>query len=165
MGSTQRAYSILENHVIISATGFSTFEVDGWGEGDDVLTVKRSADLATHKIGAAGEMVISLNPDHSGEITIKLQQTSSCNKRLFLMAATARSAQLWVPVEVMWQDAMRQDRAEGGPGYIKAYPELKRGREANEQEWTIVVPNLEIILGDPSFIPGSPQAIAQALGG
>ena len=162
---TQRAYSILENHVLISASGFATFEIDGWGEGDDVLTVKRLSDLATHKIGAAGEMVVSLNPDRSGEITIKLQQTSSCNKKLWQLASTTRSATLWVPVFVFWQDSYRQDKAEGSPGYIKALPEMKRGREANEQEWTIVVANLELAMGDPAFAPGSPQAVAQSLGG
>lgn len=160
-----RAYSVLENHLLISASGFATFEVDGWGEGDDVLTIKRAADLATHKIGADGNMVISLNPDKSGEVTIKLQQTSACNKKLLALAATSRSATTWVPVMLFWQDSYRQDSAAGSPGYIKSYPEIKRGREANEQEWTIIVANLELLLGDPAAIAGTPQAVAQALGG
>ena len=160
-----RAYSVLENHLIISASGFATFEIDGWGEGDDVLSIKRLADLATHKIGADGNMVISLNPDRSGEITIKLSQTSACNKKLLALASTAISATTWVPVMLFWQDSYRQDRASGSPGYVKAFPEVKRGREANEQEWTIVVANLQLLLGDPVAIAGTPQAIANALGG
>lgn len=160
-----RAYSVLENHLLISASGFATFEIDGWGEGDDVLAIKRSADLATHKIGADGNMVISLNPDRSGEITIKLNQTSACNKKLLQLASTAISATTWVPVMLFWQDSYRQDQAAGSPGYIKAFPEIKRGREANEQEWTIIVANLQLLLGDPVAIAGTPQAIANALGG
>jgi len=160
-----RAYSILENHVLISASGYATFEIDGWAEGDDVLTVKRAADLATHKIGADGNMVISLNPDRSGEITLKLQQTSSANKKLLQLAGTAVSATTWVPVMVSWQDSYRQDMAAGSPGYIKSFPEVKRGRESTEQEWTIIVANLQLLLGDPVAIAGTPQAVAAALGG
>jgi hypothetical protein len=162
---SMRAYSILENHLIVSASGYASFEIDGWGEGDDVLTVKRSADLATHKMGADGNMVLSLNPDRSGEITIKLQQTSSANKKLLELASTAISANTWVPVMLLWQDSYRQDSAAGSPGYIKSFPEVKRGREANEQEWTIIVANLQLLLGDPVAVAGTPQSAMRALGG
>lgn len=160
-----RAYSILENHVIISASGYATFEIDGWGEGDDVLQIRRRADLITDKMGADGNMVISLNPNKSGEIILRLTQTSPANKKLLQLAGTAVSATTWVPVMVFWQDSYRQDSGAGSPGYIKGFPEIKRGAEANEQEWTIVVANLQLLLGDPVAIAGTPQAVAAALGG
>jgi hypothetical protein len=162
---SMRAYSILENHLIVSASGYATFEIDGWAEGDDVLTVRRRSDLITDKVGADGNLTISLNPDRSGEVVIKLQQTSPANKKLLELAATAISATTWVPVMLLWQDSFRQDSAAGSPGYIKGFPEVKRGREANEQEWTFVVANLQLLLGDPVAIAGTPQAVAAALGG
>jgi hypothetical protein len=162
---SMRAYSILEQHLLVSASGYATFEIDGYAEGDDVLTIKRSSDLATHKIGADGNMVVSLSPDRSGEITVKLQQTSACNKKLLALAGTAVRADTWVPVMLFWQDSYRQDSAAGSPGYIKGYPELTRGREANDVEWTFVVANLQMLLGDPEAIAGTPQAVATALGG
>ena len=60
-------------------------EITGWDEGDDVIQIERLSDSASHKIGAAGDMMVSISADKSGSFKFKLQQTSSSNNASLLM--------------------------------------------------------------------------------
>ncbi|MCL2829840.1 MAG: DUF3277 family protein [Betaproteobacteria bacterium] len=142
-----RAYSFQNTVVYINGV-----EITGWAEGDDVISIKRSADSASHKVGADGNMMISISADKSGEFSFKLQQTSSSNKFLLdLVSRMEGGAQTFVPVDVLFQDNFRNDLGTG-KGYIKKPTDVTRGAQGNGADWTVVVEKLDLLLGDPAMI-------------
>lgn len=141
-----RAYSFNNTVVIVNGA-----EITGWADGDDVIDVKRRVDSASDKVGAGGNMMVSISTDKSGEITFKLQQTSSSNKFLNdLMQRQEASGALFVPVSVLVQDTYRRDQASGTVGYLKKPADMQRGSAGNNQEWCIVVERLDMVFGNTS---------------
>jgi Protein of unknown function (DUF3277) len=140
----------------MKAYGFSNIvllingvEISGFSDGDDAISMKRLSDLASHKIGSDGRMMVSLSSDRSGEITIKLQQTSGSNKYLNALANSQQALDTrFIPVLVYMSDTYRGDTASGVPGYLKKLPDLVRGEKGQNQDWVIVVENLQIFLSD-----------------
>lgn len=152
-----KAYSFLNTVVLVNGVPLT-----GWAEGDDVINITRRQDGATDKVGADGKMAVAINADRSGEVTFKLMQTSSSNKWLNGLANLQAGGPLtFVPVAVLFQDTYRQDSGAGSLGYIKKLPDVQRGTDINEQEWTIVVERLDLLLGDPAFV-GFATALAEA---
>lgn len=139
-------------------------EITGWADGDDVIKIARRADSASDKMGANGDMMVSISADKSGEFTFKLQQTSSSNKYLMSLCALQEGgAKTFVPVNCLFQDTYRQDLATGTVGYLKKPADLSRGDKAGTQEWTVVVERLDMLLGDPALV-GVLTAAAGILG-
>ena len=139
-------------------------EITGWADGDDVIKIARRADSASDKMGANGDMMVSISADKSGEFTFKLQQTSSSNKYLMSLCALQEGgAKTFVPVNCLFQDTYRQDLATGTVGYIKRPPALGRGAKASTQEWEIITERLDLLLGDPALV-GVLTAAAGILG-
>lgn len=142
-----RPYSFLNTVVLINGR-----EITHWAEGDDVINIEHLTDLASHKIGADGHMMMSISADRSGEFTIKLQQTSPSNKYLLGLADIVQAGtNVFVPVLVMFQDIYRNDLGTGVNGYIKKKANITRGMQANNTEWVVVVESLDMLLGDPSL--------------
>lgn len=124
-------------------------EITGWADGDDVISIKRRVDSISDKVGAGGSMVISISSDKSGEFMFKLQQTSESNNYLQnTMNDQEMAGVLFTPITVTFQDIYRQDLASGSAGYIKKPAELTRGEHSATQEWSIVVENLQQVLGN-----------------
>ncbi len=148
-----KGYDPRATHIIVSAlpTVVAT-ELTGFSDDDDAIMIKRRVDLATDKIGMKGEMALSYSPDKSGEVTLKFFQQSPANKTLSIIASLQQGGpSRFCPIFVLFQDENRQDRASGTFGYLKALPEMSRGKESAVQEWTIVVERLDLLLGNPVF--------------
>lgn len=158
-----KANSMLDVTVVISSPPFvPAHEVSGYADGDDVVMFSRREDAITDKVGARGEMAISRSADKSGELTLKLFQTSPTNAVLNQIHNLQQGrGQKFAPISVLFQDAYRQDRAEG-TGYIKKLPEVQRGATTATQEWVIVIERLTVLFGDPTFA-GLPAALAEAI--
>lgn len=159
-----KAYSALDITVVISAPPvIPKHEVIHYADGDDAIMIKRREDGITDKVGMQGNMAIARSANKSGEIVIKLLQTSPTN-HVFLEIFTLQQQKggKFIPIEVLFQDVNRQDRAAAVAGYIKNLPEIQRGAGINDQEWTIVCESLDVRLGDPNFV-GLPVADAEAL--
>lgn len=140
-----RPYSFQNTVVLVNGV-----EITGWADGDDVINISRRTDSASDKVGAAGNMMVSISADKSGEITFKLQMTSSSNKFLGgICALQEAGAAKFIPVTVLFQDTFRNDRATGTIGYLKKPSDMTRGAQAGNTEWTIVVERLDMLLGDP----------------
>ena len=139
-----KRYSFKDTIMVING-----LEVTGWAEGDDAITIERRADSATDKVGAGGEMMVSISADRSGSVKIKLQQTSSSNKWLMAMLALQEAGcSSFVPIACMFQDTYRNDLAAGTSGYLKKPPSMTRGAEAGTQEWEVIVERLDLLFGD-----------------
>ncbi len=146
-----KVYSFLNTLLLINSR-----QITGWADGDDIISAKRSVDSASHKVGADGQMVVSISADRSGEFTFKLLKTSDSNaylNSLFNRQELAGAAG-FVPVGVLMQDTFRQDRASGDTGYLKAQPAMTGGEKATTQEWTVVVERLDLVFGtSPDVLP------------
>lgn len=139
-----KRYSFQDNVLLINGV-----EITGWAEGDDVIQAKRRVDSITDKVGAGGEMMLSVSADKSGEFTFKLQQTSSSNKYLMgIMALQEAAGSTFIPVNVLMKDNYRRDIASGTVGYIKKPADMTRGAQANNQEWIVVTERMDLIFGD-----------------
>lgn len=139
-----KVYSFANTVMLINGV-----EVTGWAEGDDVIQVKRLSDSASHKIGADGKMVVSLSTNKSGEFTFKLMQTSPTNAYLCGLMALQENADgnLFIPINCLFQDTLRQDLATGTVGYLKRPADMSRGAQAQTQEWTVVTERLDFLFG------------------
>lgn len=159
-----KAYSMLDVTVVISAPPVvPAHEVSHYADGDDAIMVKRREDGITDKMGADGKMAIARSANKSGEITLKLMQTSPSNHVLLeIFTLQQQKGGRFSPIQVLFQDVNRQDRAAAVAGYIKNLPEITRGASVNTQEWVITCESLDVRLGDPSFA-GLPVADAEAL--
>jgi hypothetical protein len=143
-----RVYSFQNTVMLINGV-----EITGWAEGDDVIDIKRRVDSASDKVGAGGNMMVSVSTDKSGEYTMKLQQTSASNKYLMGLAHLMEGGpSTFVPVSVLFQDTYRNDLATGTVGYIKRFADIQRGAQGNNQEWVVVVERLDLLLGDAADI-------------
>lgn len=143
-----KVYSFLNTVVLVNGV-----EVTGFADGDDVIGIRRRVDSATDRVGADGTMMVALSADKSGEVTLRLLQTSSSNKYLnSLMALQEGGSKTFVPINIMFQDTYRNDTASGSIGYLKKPTDVVRGAQGNVQEWVIVVERLDVLLGDPVLV-------------
>lgn len=138
-----KRYSFADTIMIVNG-----IEIVGWDEGDDVIDIERRTDSASDKVGAGGEMMVSISADRSGSFKFKLLQTSSSNAYLLgLCALQQASGALFVPCVCLFKDTYRNDLASGGAGYIVKPAGVKRGAKAGTQEWQINVERLDQLFG------------------
>jgi Protein of unknown function (DUF3277) len=138
-----KTYSFLNTVVLVNGV-----EIQGWADGDDAISIKPNEDMASHKVGASGDMMVSISADRSGEFTFKLLQTSNSNSYLLSLSQNQQlGGSSFYPLAVKFQDVHRQDMADGTSGYLKRLPDLTRGEEGATQEWTIVVERLDLVMG------------------
>ena len=137
--------------------------VSAWAPGDDVFKASRVKASAESEVGADGHMVLSLNADKSGEVTIKLAQTSPLNAYLSKKCQAQDQIDTFVPVTVDQFDTYRGDKVATSVGYIEKHAEHNRGAKANAVEWKLIFEEIHFDLGDPSFT-GLPTSVAEVLG-
>jgi hypothetical protein len=134
-----KKYSFLDTILLISGVA-----IEGFDEGDDVISLERLDDSATHKIGSDGAMSVAISADRSGTVTFRLMQTSSSN--IFLSGlVTAQENGVFVPAFVLFRDTKGNDFGSGTQGYIKKPANMTRGKGLNSQEWVIVVERLDML--------------------
>lgn len=146
-----------------SLTTINGVPVTNWAGGDDAFKAERLTDNASHDVGVDGHMVVSLSADKSGQVTIKLQQTSPTNSFLNKVTLGQDFMESFVPVTIEQADTYRLDSVGSTAGYVKKHPDYVRGAKAGVVEWIFILEEMFYLLGDPPFA-GAPTAIAEALG-
>jgi hypothetical protein len=136
-----KEYSFLDNLLLINGVEISNFD-----EGDDVIQLDRLNDSASHTISVDGVMTVSLSADRSGTIMFRLNQTSDSNKYLSGLV-NAQENGAFVPIFAQFKNTRGGDLGSGTQGYIQKPAGMSRGKNANSQEWTIVVERLDLIHG------------------
>ena len=134
-----REYSFL--NVVLHINGVP---ITGFDEGDDVISLERTVDSASDKVGADGEMSVSISADRSGMVTFRLMQTSSSNSFLSELVSTQETGKL-IPVSVLFKDVCGGDLGAGSKGYIPRPADIVRGQSVNSQEWKIKVERLNLL--------------------
>ena len=134
-----KEHSFLDTLLLVNGV-----EIGGFDEGDDVISLERLNDSASHKIGTDGEMTVSISADRSGSVTFRLMQSSDSNAYLSgLINAQENGA--FVPIFVQFKDTRGNDLGSGTQGYITRPASMVRGTNANNQEWVIIVERLDLL--------------------
>ena len=134
-----KEYSFLNVTLIVNGVA-----MDGFDEGDDVISLARTNDSAAHKVGVDGDMTISISADRSGSCTFRMMQSSNANTYLSgLVAAQENGA--FAPILLLMKDVKGGSMGVGSKGYITKPADMVRGQNANAQEWVIVVENLSLL--------------------
>lgn len=117
--------------------------IEGFTEGDSVVTVETLADSMTHQIGADGEMTASKQADESGSMTFSLSQSSDSNIFMSSLLST-QSLSNELTLSASFKDTNSGDQAIGSRGYIKTSSAMTRGTGINAQEWVMVFESLTL---------------------
>lgn len=132
-------YSFLNTILLVNGV-----EISGFDEGDDVITMARLGDSASHSIGADGEMTVSISADRSGNVVFRLRQRSESNAYLSGLVSSQENG-VFVPIFVQFKDVKGNDLGSGTQGYIPKPADMVRGTASNAQEWSIVVERLDML--------------------
>lgn len=134
-----KEYSFLDTLLLINGV-----EISGFDEGDDVISLERLNDSASHKIGTDGEMTVAISADRSGSATFRLMQTSDSNSYLSgLINAQENGA--FAPIFIQFKDTRGNDLGSGTQGYINRPASMVRGSGTNSQEWKVIVERLDLL--------------------
>lgn len=136
-----KTYSFLD--IVLRVNGV---RITDFAEGDSVITAAPRVDAATDKIGADGNMAVSISADRSGEIVFKLQQTSPSNAFLQQLYNQQRDRTI-KGISVFVADVARGDVGATKKGYIRTSPGVDYGAEVADKEWSLVVEDLTLTLG------------------
>ena len=104
----------------------------GFAEGSFV-TVARAVESATLAIGADGKGTMVVNPNKSGTITVRLQQTSLSNAVLTTLEATK------AVFAVIIKDTNGNSLHSGAKAFVSSMPSSDYAQEVSAREWTIMV--------------------------
>ena len=132
-------YSFLNTVLLVNGV-----EINGFDEGDDVISLERLTDSGAHVVGADGEMSVSISADRSGSVTFRLNQTSDSNKYLSGLI-TAQENGVFVPIFIQFKDTRGGDLGSGTQGYIPRPANMVRGVNSQPQEWMVVVERLDLL--------------------
>ena len=131
-----QTYSFGECSLLINGVA-----IEGYDEGDDVITIRRLNDNSSHILSADGVMTVSFSPDRSGEIIFRVNQASAINATLSSYV-TAQESNVIVPITVQFTDLNGNDLMSATEGYIPRPADVVRGLNSQAQEWRIVVERL-----------------------
>lgn len=132
-------YSFLNTILLVNG-----IPITGFDEGDDVIKLARLNPSGSHKIGADGEMSLSISSDRSGSITFKLMQTADSNGYLSGLI-TAQENGAFIPIFAQFRDTKGNDLGSGTQGYITKPADMNRGNSVSSQEWVIVAERLDLL--------------------
>lgn len=120
--------------------------IDEWMDGDDSFQMSRRNPSFTDNVGVSGSMAVAENADKSGTFVMNLQQTAASNAYLSGLLNAAENG-AFVPIQVLFKDTQGNDLGTGSSGYIEGHPEATRGANITGHAWTIIVEQLDMLLG------------------
>ena len=111
-------------------------EIEGYSEGDDVVSIVSDKDQFTKKIGVKGDVARSQTADNSCTITVKLLQTSVSNK--LLMAAYNADRETGAgTAPLVVNDKETGETYVVNNAWITKLPDITRGENVNDMTWTL----------------------------
>lgn len=138
MSGQMFVYSFTHHIVLINGR-----EINNFAEGDDVITSEYREDGVTDTVGADGNMQASVSANESAEITLKLLYSAPENDYLEdLFYKFKRGLSTGVTVAII--NAVTGKAEVSTAGYIPKLANSSKGNQAQDREWTIIVPKLSI---------------------
>lgn len=140
-------YSFANVDLIIEAdftgnTNPSSFKVQGYATGDNLVTVNRRAPVATTTFGAYGDMVVNMQRIRAGDLTFTCLMNSPENKYMqdwvnHFQAQADANGELIQPIQAKLVDNMGKDASTMTNGVVLAMPAMTRGQVINTITWVI----------------------------
>lgn len=118
-------------------------ELNGFGEGDDVITVEYREDRFNDTVGADGRMQKNVSANGSATISVKLLSGSESNGYLEDLFAKMVDGDI-DGVSVSITDSRTGRGQVATTGYIPKLANESKGAKAQDREWSIVVPRIDI---------------------
>lgn len=138
MAEQMMIYSFTHHIVMINGV-----EIENFGEGDDVITTEYREDGFTDTIGADGNMQASVSANQSASIKIKLLAGAPENDYLESLYQKMRNGEI-KGIGVSMFDSITGKGEVATTGYIPKLANKSKGVKAQDREWTIIVPKLDI---------------------
>jgi hypothetical protein len=131
----------LKRHVII----IGGVVMSGFADGT-ALTVERSAETFTKKVGADGIVTRSKTNDRSGTAKLSLVATSQSNDVLSGFALADETMNTGI-VPFLVQDLEGLTKYVSAFAWIKKPPSSEFGKEVSNREWEFDLSDLEFFIG------------------
>lgn len=139
MAGQMRTYSFTHHMIMINGR-----EMENFGEGDDVITAEYREDRVSDTVGADGNMQASVSANQSAEVMIKLLNMAPENDYLESLHQQFVNGEIsGISVSVI--NAVTGQGVLSTTGYIPKIANFARGTNAQDREWTIIVPKLAIL--------------------
>ena len=113
---------------------FGILELQGYADGDDVVTIEFETDQFNDLAGAKGDVVRSQTNDNRCTVTIKLLQNSGSNKELTVIYNADKELGTGVNPLVV-EDKETGETFVINNAWIQKYPTIIRGQNINTMEW------------------------------
>lgn len=120
----------------------STFKVQGFGTGENLINAVRRAPVSSQTFGAYGDMIVNMQRIRAGDLTFPVLMNAPENKYLqdwvnyFNQQADA-DGELITPIQAKIVDNMGADQVTMSNGVIPAIPSLSRGQTMNTITWAV----------------------------
>lgn len=108
------------------------------GLGEDMVSAEKEEDFFTSSVGAQGDIVKSQINNTLGTMTIYLQPTSPSKKFLMGLAKRTEPFPLWAVNKKLGE------RFGGTKANLLSFPEITRGAEAEDMEFTFQIFDLTV---------------------
>jgi hypothetical protein len=113
---------------------FGILELQGFADGDDVVSVSLEADQFNDLAGAKGDVVRSQTNDNRVTVTVKLLQNSGSNLELNALYNVDRATGVGVAPMII-QDKETGEAFSITNCWINKYPDVNRGQGVNSMDW------------------------------
>lgn len=125
---------------------FGAVPLSGFAEGDDAITIRRRTAHFDLTVGVDGRGIASRSADLSGEIVLKLLQTSPTNLYLGALVQAQEFGATFTPLPFLLKDASNQLQLVAAKACIVMAPaEQVYGGTQNAREWTLLAEAIEMI--------------------
>lgn len=124
-------YDAKDTSIIIDSTYIT-------GLGEDMISAEKDEDFFAASVGAQGDVVTSEINNSLGTITVYVQPTSP--QKAFLLSLAKRRE----PFPIWAVNKKLGERFGGTKARLLSFPELSRGAEAEDMEFTFQVFDLDV---------------------
>lgn len=138
---TTSTYSAV--NIIVSFAGVT---MEGFADGDDVITVERNNPSMTQKVGMQGDTVYSQTADKTGKITVKLLQNSSTNTLLTAKIQASEAGAIF-SAPLIITEAESDAKVTAMKAVLEGQPTFSRGMNTNTVEWVFLSSDVQIAHG------------------
>lgn len=123
-------------------TNPKSFKVEGFGTGENLISIVRRAPIATTQFGAYGDMVLSMQRIRAGDLTFPVLMNAPECKYLqdyanYFQQQADADGELIVPIQAKLVDNMGKDASTLSNGVILAMPAMSRGQTMNTVTWVV----------------------------
>ena len=125
---------------------FGSSLIQGFAEGDDVISLSPQADSFNSLAGADGEVTRSKTNDNRFLLTIRLLQTSPSNDDLMSVSLADKLSNGGVQ-PLLLKDNNGNTLVGEGQAYIQRIPDAGFGTNVSDREWVIMLPNPDLFIG------------------